>query len=74
MPQNIIKVKKPRTIRQARQVARMGAIRNAYFLVGKPEMGKGSSSRTGRTWEDNIKTRLKEITCESVDCRPLQLI
>jgi hypothetical protein len=43
-----------------RDVARMGAKRNAYeLLVGKPE-GKRPLGRPRRKWVDNIKIDLRE--------------
>jgi hypothetical protein len=48
-------------------VARMGEVRGAYnILVGKPE-GRRPLGRPRRTWEDNIKTDLREIGCESLN-------
>jgi hypothetical protein len=52
---NIIRVIKPRTMRWAGHVARMGEGRGAYrILVGRPE-GRRPLGRPRRRWEDNIK-------------------
>ena len=38
--------------------------RNAYtVLVGKPE-GKRPLGKSRRRWEDNIKTDLREVSCD----------
>jgi hypothetical protein len=64
---NIIRVIRSRRMRQAKHVARMGDIRNAYnILVGKPE-GKRQLGRPRRTWKDNIRIYLREIEWEGVD-------
>jgi hypothetical protein len=48
---NIIRVIKSRSVRWVGQVARMGAMRNAYnILVGKPG-GKRTLGRPKRRWE-----------------------
>jgi hypothetical protein len=53
---NIIRMIKPRRMRWAGHVARMGETRNAYrVLVGKPE-GKRSLGRLKIKWVGNIKT------------------
>jgi hypothetical protein len=44
----------------------MGAIRNVYVLVDKPE-GKRPLGRPRHRWEDNIRMDLREIGCEGVD-------
>jgi hypothetical protein len=52
---NIIRVIKPRRLRWAGHVARIGERRGAYrALVGKPE-GRRPLGRPRRRWEDNIK-------------------
>jgi hypothetical protein len=51
---------KARRMRWAGHVARMGEVRGAYILVGKPE-GRGPLGRPRRRWEDNIKMDLREI-------------
>jgi hypothetical protein len=52
---------KPRRMRWAGHVARMGETRNAYtILVGKPE-GKRPLGRPRCRWVDNIKMDLREI-------------
>jgi hypothetical protein len=58
---NIVRVIKSRRMRWAGHVARMGEWRSAYIvLVGRPE-GKRPLGRPRRTWDDNIKTDLREI-------------
>jgi hypothetical protein len=51
---NIVRVIKSRRIRWSGHIARMGEMRNAYNLVGKPD-GKRPLRRPGRRWEENIK-------------------
>jgi hypothetical protein len=52
---NIVRVVKPRRMRWAEHVGRMGEGRGVHrVLVGKPE-GKRSLLRPRRRWEDNIK-------------------
>jgi hypothetical protein len=52
---------KPRRMRWARHVARVGEMRNSYtILVGRPE-GKRPFGRPRRRWEDNIRVDLREI-------------
>jgi hypothetical protein len=56
----IIKNIKPRRMKWAGHVARMGEKRNVYMLlVGKPE-GKRPLGRPKHRWIDNIKTDLLE--------------
>jgi hypothetical protein len=46
----------------------MGEKRNVHkILAGKPE-GTRLFRRTRRGWEDNIRTDLREIVWEIVDC------
>jgi len=60
---NIVQVIKPRRIRWAGHVARMGEGRGIYMiLVGKP-VGKGLLGRPRHRWEDNIKMGLQEVGC-----------
>ena len=52
---NIVRVVKPRRMRWAGHVARMGEERGVHrVLVGKPE-GKKPLGKPRRRWEDNIK-------------------
>ena len=56
---NIVRVVKPRRMRWAGHVARMGEGRGVHrVLVGKPK-GKRPLGRPRRRWEDNIKTDLQ---------------
>jgi hypothetical protein len=58
---NISLVIKPRRLRWAGHVARMGTCRGAYRVsVGKPE-GKRPRRRPRHRWEDNIKMGLREV-------------
>ncbi|KAJ4445733.1 hypothetical protein ANN_12418 [Periplaneta americana] len=64
---NIIRNIKPRRLRWAGHVARMGESRNAYrVLVGRPE-GKRPLGRPRRRWEDNIKIDLREVGSDDRD-------
>jgi hypothetical protein len=64
---SIIRIIKPRRMRWAGHVARMGEKRNAYrMLVGKPE-GKRPLERPRRRWEDNIRMDLREIGWGGMD-------
>jgi hypothetical protein len=64
---NIIRTIKPRRMRLAGHVARMGAKRNAYrILVGMPE-GKRPLGRPRRRWMDNIKMDLRETGWDGMD-------
>jgi hypothetical protein len=55
---NIVQVIKPRRMRRAGHVARVGEGRGVYgVLLEKPE-GKRPLERTRRRWEDNIKMDL----------------
>jgi hypothetical protein len=52
---------KPRRMRWAGHVTRMGEKRNAYrILLGKPE-GKRPLGRPRRRWVDNIKMDLRDV-------------
>jgi hypothetical protein len=58
---------KPRRMRSAGHVARMGEKRNAYrILVGNPD-GKRPLGRPTRRWVDNIKMDLREIGWDGGD-------
>jgi hypothetical protein len=64
---SIIRIIKPRRMRWARHVARMGEKRNVYrLLVRKPE-GKRPLGRPRRRWIDIIKMDLSEIGLNVVD-------
>jgi hypothetical protein len=57
----IVRVMKPRRMKWAGHVARMGEGRSVYaVLVGRPE-GKRPLGRPRRKWKDNIKLDLMEI-------------
>jgi hypothetical protein len=62
----IVKVIKARRMRWAGHVARMGEVRGAYILVGRPE-GRIPLGRRRRRWEDNIKMDIMEIGFGDVD-------
>ena len=58
---NIVRVVKPRRMRWAGHVARMGEDRGVHrVMVGKPE-GKRPLGRPRHRWEDNIKMDLQEV-------------
>jgi hypothetical protein len=58
---SIIRIIKPRRMRLAGHVARMGEKTNAYrLLVGKPE-GTRRLGRPGRRWVDNVRMDLGEV-------------
>ena len=64
---NIVRVIKPRRMRRAGHVARMGEERGVYrVLVGKPE-GKRALGRPRRRWVDNIRMDLQEVECGYMD-------
>jgi hypothetical protein len=64
---NIIRIIKPRRMRWAGHVARIGETWNAYrILVGKPEE-KRPLERPRRRWVDNIKIDLREIRWDCMD-------
>jgi hypothetical protein len=56
---SIIRIMKSRRMRWEGHVARMGEKRNAYRLVGKPEVRR-PLGRQRRRWLDNIKMDLVE--------------
>ena len=64
---NIVRVIKPRRMRWAGHIARMGERRGVnMILVGKPE-GKRPLGRPRLRWEDNIKMDLQEVECGGVN-------
>jgi hypothetical protein len=64
---SIIRIIKPRRVREAGHVARMGEKRNAYkILVGKPE-GKRPLGIPRDRWGDNIRLCLREIGWGGMD-------
>jgi hypothetical protein len=64
---SIIRIIKPRRMRWAGHVARMGEKRIAYrLLVGKPE-GTRPLGRPRRRWVDNIRMDLEEVGWGDVD-------
>jgi hypothetical protein len=63
----IIRIIKPRRMRWAGHVTRMGKKRNVYrLLIGKPE-GKRPLGRLRCRWMDNLKIDLLEIGLSVVD-------
>jgi hypothetical protein len=64
---SILRMIKSRRMGLAGQVSSMGKSRGLYrVLVGKPE-GKRPLGRPTCRWEDNIKTDLQEVGCESMN-------
>jgi hypothetical protein len=64
---NIIRIIKPRRMRWAGHVARMGQKRNVYrLLVRKPE-GKSPLGRPRRRWIHNFKMDVLEIGLSVLD-------
>jgi hypothetical protein len=64
---NMVWVIKPRRMRWAVHVTRMGERRGVYrVLVGKP-VGKRPLGRPRHRWEDNIKMDLQEVGCGGMD-------
>jgi hypothetical protein len=63
---SIVRVIKVRRMRWVGHVTRMGEVRGAYILVGKPE-GRRPLGRPRRRWEDNIEMDLREIGFGDVD-------
>jgi len=64
---SIVQMIKPKRMRWAGHVARMGEGRGVYrVLVGKPER-KRPLWRPRRRWEDNIKMDLQEVGCGGMD-------
>jgi len=64
---NIFQLIKPRRMRWAGHVARMGERRGVYrVLVGKHE-GKRPLGRPRRRWGDNIRIDLQEVGCWGMD-------
>jgi len=64
---NIVPVIKPRRMRWAGYLARVGERRDVYrVLVWKPG-GKRPLGRHGRRWEDNIEMYLQEVRCGCMD-------
>jgi hypothetical protein len=64
---NIVRAIKPRRMRWAGHVARMGEKRGLYrILVRKPE-GMRPLGRPKRTWEDNRKMDHQEVGCGDMD-------
>jgi hypothetical protein len=58
---SIIRIIKPRRMRWAGHIARMGEKRNAYrLLLGKPD-GRRLLGRPRRRWLDNIRKDLVEV-------------
>jgi hypothetical protein len=64
---SIIRIIKSRRMRWAGHVARMGAKRNLYRLLGGKPEGKRPVGRPRRMWIDNIKMDLIEMGLNVVD-------
>jgi hypothetical protein len=64
---SIIRIIKPRRMRWAGHVARMGEKRNAYRLVVLKPEGKRRLGRPRRRWVDNIRMDLREMEWGDVD-------
>jgi hypothetical protein len=60
----------PRRMMWVWHIARMGTMRNAYILVGKPE-GKRPLGRPRLSWEDNNRISLMEVCWEVAECMHL---
>jgi hypothetical protein len=58
---NIIPVIKPRRLRWAGHVTRMGERRGAYRALVRKSEGRRPLERPRRRWEDNIKMDLSEV-------------
>ena len=58
---NIVRVIKPRRMRWAGHVARMGEERGVYRVLVKKLEGKRPLGRPRRRWVDNIRTDLQEV-------------
>jgi hypothetical protein len=58
---NIIRVMKLRITRWAGYLARMGARRGAYRVMGGKPQGRRPLDRPRRRWEDNIKMDFPEV-------------
>jgi hypothetical protein len=64
---NVIGMIKIRRMRLARNIARMGVMRNSYkILVGKPK-GKIPFGRPRHRWEVKIRMAVRKIELEGVD-------
>jgi hypothetical protein len=64
---SIIRVIKSKRMKSARNVARMGEMRNDYEIFSGSPQGMRSLRKHKRRWEDNIKIDHKEIWCVSID-------
>jgi hypothetical protein len=64
---DIIRQIKPRRMRWAVRVARMGDERKLYKVLVEKSEEKRPLGRPRRGWEDGIRTDLKEIDGEGVD-------
>ena len=58
---NIFQVIKPRRMRWAGHVARMGERRGVYRVLVEIPKGKRPLERPRHRWEDNIKVDLQEV-------------
>jgi len=63
---DIVNVIKLERMKRSIRATQMGEIWNAYwYFVGKSQ-GKRTNGGSSHTWEDNIKTKLRERGCEYV--------
>jgi hypothetical protein len=64
---SMIRVVKPRMMKWAGHVARMGEMRNAYNISVEKSEGKRAVGRPRCRWKDNIRIYLRKIGWEYVD-------
>jgi hypothetical protein len=64
---SIIRIIKPRRMRWAGHVSRMGEKRNMYRLLAKKPEGKRTLGRPRHRWLDNIRIGLVEVGWGDVD-------
>jgi hypothetical protein len=59
---------KPRRMRLAGYVARVGEMRNAYSIFVGTSEGKRPLGRPRSRWEHNIRINFREIWWDGVEC------